>query len=477
MISITRSLARQVRAVFRRLVRRCLGPRPLVSFQGTSQGLRVRLHGSAIAAEYHLPGSHGDEVIVLPLEALAACEGSREQPVTLEQASAGIQVHWRDHGMPQIAVHPLEDSPSLADFPRPPESMLPVEPGFLTALAEASLSADQQALRYATDHIQLQGSAGCIVATDGKQLLMQKGLAFPWTDDVLVPASPVYGCRELAQAGPVQLGRTDSHVVLQAGPWTLSLPIDKESRFPQVERVVPSKKEATAHCQLGPEDRDFLVRSLRRLPGGDDEHAPVTVDLNGEVLLRAHAEGQDQAVELLLARSRATGKPFRLAMNRKCLERAMRLGLPELHVQDAGRPVLFADEKRDFVVMPLDPQGSVPASEKAIRISSTQEAAGPVAIKRQRRKNTVNDTNAIETQTTNVPSETIVPENRPTRTRKPKTAGVAVLIQEAEAIRNALRDLTGRSHKLLVALKRQRKQSKIVQSSLKALKELQHIDG
>jgi hypothetical protein len=218
MISITRCLARQVRAVFRRLVRRSLGPRPLVSFEATRQRLRVRLHDSAIAAEYHLPGSHGDDVVVLPLEALAACEGSRDDVVTLEKDSAGVQIHWQDGGMPQVAVHALEDSPTLADFPRPPESMSPVEPGFLTALAEASLSADQQAIRYATDHIQLQGSTGCIVATDGKQLLLQKGFTLPWSDDVLVPASPVFGCRELAQATPLQLSRTGTHIVLQTGP-------------------------------------------------------------------------------------------------------------------------------------------------------------------------------------------------------------------------------------------------------------------
>lgn len=63
------------------------------------------------------------------------------------------------------------------------------------------------------------------------------------------------------------------------------------------------------------------------------------------------------------------------------------------------------------------------------------------------------------------------------RRRKAKSTGLAALIGEAESLKSALRDAFSRSHKLLVAIKRQRAQSKIVQSFLKALRELQSVDG
>ena len=62
-----------------------------------------------------------------------------------------------------------------------------------------------------------------------------------------------------------------------------------------------------------------------------------------------------------------------------------------------------------------------------------------------------------------------------TRTRKIKNTGLASLIEEAEALKAAQRAILSRSHSLVVALKRHRKQSRLVQSSLKALKDLQNI--
>ena len=71
--------------------------------------------------------------------------------------------------------------------------------------------------------------------------------------------------------------------------------------------------------------------------------------------------------------------------------------------------------------------------------------------------------------------------NGPAAPRRPKTdadessssgTGLGTLIQEAQALKDALRDAYGRSNSLLVALKRHRKQSKLVQSALASLRQL-----
>lgn len=62
-----------------------------------------------------------------------------------------------------------------------------------------------------------------------------------------------------------------------------------------------------------------------------------------------------------------------------------------------------------------------------------------------------------------------------TRRRKAKSTGLAALIEEAEALKKALHDAYARSHLLLRATKRQRKQTQIVQSTLRNLKELQAV--
>ena len=58
---------------------------------------------------------------------------------------------------------------------------------------------------------------------------------------------------------------------------------------------------------------------------------------------------------------------------------------------------------------------------------------------------------------------------------RPNGSAAGALIEEAEALRDALRDAHGRAARLVAALKRQRKQSKLVQHTLASLKQLQQL--
>ena len=108
--------------------------------------------------------------------------------------------------------------------------------GFLTVLDEACRTAGKEpGGRFALTRIQLRGKRGDVVATDGRQLLVQGGFRLPWSDDVLVPRTSVFSCREFACHEEVLLGRTPTHVAVRCGPWTLLLAIDPNSRFPDVQ--------------------------------------------------------------------------------------------------------------------------------------------------------------------------------------------------------------------------------------------------
>jgi hypothetical protein len=74
------------------------------------------------------------------------------------------------------------------------------------------------------------------------------------------------------------------------------------------------------------------------------------------------------------------------------------------------------------------------------------------------------------------PKQTTIPQTAPPR---PQANGnsIGTLIAEAEALRATLHDAYVRSGKLLVAIRRKRKQTQVVQSTLAALKGLQHVDG
>jgi hypothetical protein len=470
MIQFSRLLARQVRAVFRKLVSRATAGQAKVSMQADAAGLRVRLHHAEIAAEFVSAGEFGSDEIVVSLQALADCEARSLDLVTLAKSAAGVQASWEVVGVPQIRSYAAEDVASLPAFPSMPNSMTACDAGILKILADAAATASVDAVRYATNNIQLKGSTGSVIATDGRQLL-QTAFELPWKEDVLVPASSVFACKELSHDGPVTIGKSEKHVTLQVGPWTLHLPI-QDGRFPSAENVIPKQEAATAHCHLDADDCAFLSKAISRLPGAQDDFAPVTLDLNGEVCVRAKAGDQQQTVELVLNRSQATGAA-RFVMDRTYLARAVELGLADLHINDAKTPVQFTDERHKFVTVPLaDCQALLPSVD-AVRIMSTKDATETTPPTRRIKfvNETMSETLKLVPQPTSNGSE----ETKVRRTRKIKSTGLAALIEEGEALRAAARDLAGRSHGLLVALKRHRKQTRLVQTSLKALKDLQAI--
>ena len=418
------------------------------------------------------------------MQALADFEGRTDTPVTLETDQAGrLQARWDDAGLPQSKTYDPEDRAKLIAYPALPEVMSPVQPGFVQALADACKSAAQLDTGYFLSNIQLQGSQGVIVATDGRQLLVQTGWPLPWSEEVLVPASSVFACKEFSQDGAVSIAKTDTHVTLRIGNWMLHLPITKSGRFPPVEKIIPRREGASLCCHLDHDDCTFLARSLSRLPGAQEEFAPLTLDLNGQVCIRARDPDQEHAVELVLARSTATGAPLRLAMERTLFARAIHLGLTELVLNGAETPVLFHDEKRKFVARSLSKALSLAPSKDAVCILSTTAASGR-QITSPRSETIVNEPHINDSPSTNVNGQSsaestaavIVPSRKGTRPRKAKSTGLSALIEEAEALKDALRDIYGKAQSLVLTLKRQRKQTRLVQTSLQALRELQSVE-
>ncbi|HEV3444775.1 MAG TPA: hypothetical protein VG099_09040, partial [Gemmataceae bacterium] len=104
MISIARSLVRQIRTVFWRTAGRTPAPyQPTVCFEGGTEGLRIRLHTLELFAEFRQEGSFPAESLIIPLAALADFEGRDSTIVELESSPSGnVTARWSDSGVPKI---------------------------------------------------------------------------------------------------------------------------------------------------------------------------------------------------------------------------------------------------------------------------------------------------------------------------------------------------------------------------------------
>jgi hypothetical protein len=184
------------------------GPVEPQVFEAGQHGLTVRVVSGEFAAEYRIEGSRETDTLVIPPSLLVDCEGRSKAVVQIETIGSGrIASQWSDGNVPQLCSYdPAGEVPA---FPDVPAKFVELEPRFATAYVAACSVREPDPARFAIDHVLLRGKAGEVAGTDGKQIYIEKGFDFPFSDDVLVPASGVFSCSDLKHKGPIDMAKTD----------------------------------------------------------------------------------------------------------------------------------------------------------------------------------------------------------------------------------------------------------------------------
>jgi hypothetical protein len=372
LITITRLLARNVSTLFRRGL--MLSPRearflPVTVIVG--HGVRLfRAATSEFAVQYQEPTDQTAATVTVPWEALHKVSGNKPDPVTLACEDKDIVAQWNDKDIPQVERSPVPDAKTVKPFPAEPTAWAENSPELLAALHHAFETTDAQPCRYALASIQFRGASGSLAAADGRQLLVQHGFTFGFDEDLLARPTSVFGASQLADNTPVRLGRSEKHLAVRTGPWTFWMPIDTEGRFPRVDDIVPRVANTHTSVDLHPGDANFLAENLSRLPTAEGDCGAVTLDLNGDVLVRSRGEGSTQPTELKLINSNKSGDDIRLVTDRKYLSRALAMGLSRLHISDPNSPILAQDDRRSYLWALLDKDGVIKPSPDAIVVES-----------------------------------------------------------------------------------------------------------
>jgi hypothetical protein len=340
-----------------------------------------------------------------------------------------------------------------ADAPAPPpvpDPMAEITPQFLAALHEAGRTAAREQVRYAVTRIQVRGEGGKVLGTDGKQALILGGFTLPFTEDVLVSAVPVFGARDLADQVDVRIGKTDQHLVITAGPWTIWLLIDREGRFPDVEGAIPRSRLATT---LELDSAAALINVVQELPVTDPESGSVTLDLGPKVVVRAGRANGASPAESVVRGATVIGPPLIVAMDRKQLLRALALGLQQYRFAGADRPWVAADATRTYLAAALSPEVAIgPSMSEPIRTVALPPAPEP-------------------TRRTLMPAR-----DTPSPSRNghadPPPAGDVDPLAEAEGLRAALTEAAARATRLVASLKVFRREKRALASARSSLKQL-----
>ncbi len=475
-------LTRQQVLVLRSTIRQALGltgshrSTCCVTFKTTPEELSISARHGEVAITWRISGQYRAECFALPIEAMAICEGRQQDMVCIERVGETATLRWTDAAIPQTAEYPLIEPIAM---PEDVSDFVAVEHEFLSAMGEASATTESGSLRYALSYIRLRGSDGQIAATDSRQALLQSGFHFPWADAVLVPATAAFTTRIISRAEATSLTRTDDWVFVRADAWTIALQIEKQRRFPDIDAQLPAITAATTVLQLAENDAGFLICAASRLPGADDSTAPVTLDLNGTVIVRAKSEEHLSATELLLSNSRKRGQELQVSTDRDYLKRAVELGFREIHLRDADLPAYCRSDRRAYIWALLGKDAVLKRDSEATRIqsplsgSTTQGTSGetlpaPVAISgatpfpMNRTAPTASQDNQRETQ----PKST-----------QPEAMSLADLITEGEALRMTLRAVLSKTRVLISGLKQQRRQSRTQRTARRPLRAVQASEG
>ncbi len=446
MTPFTRITVRDFRTLFARCVSgRPRGPAPpvVIQFKGEVRTLAATTPEGVTLTHASPAVKESDDLLVLPAAVLAEVEGGTDEAVTLDRPSKlrGV-LRWHGGSTPRTLPVELILPGKQHDLPRAPELSI-ISPKLLTALHECGRTAARESGRYALSKVQLQGKAGRVVGTDGKAALLWAGFTFPFPDDVLVPAVPVFGSRPLVRITEVKIGRTATHLVVTAGQWSMWLPTDTRAKYPDVAAVVP--RYAPTTVTIDPSDAAALLPVLPGLPGGDHELRPVTLDADRVVRIRGRTESGErigETKEASLPQSTATGPAVRVVLDRRVLARALLLGCRTLKLTP-DKPAVFAGDCVTFVAAQLDPV-----------LHATPVSGEPETI-----------------------PTPITPERRPTV--KPETNGhtpprgdPADPLELAEELRSALADAAGKAARLVAVLRQGKKEKKVLASVLTGLKQL-----
>jgi len=457
MIELPRDLIRLFRAVLRKTVlandRR--GPCPAVLCQTGKHGLTLSSQLGDVALGYRVPGSLAADVIALPGPLLADLEGRGPATVRLEQVSPTKgKATLIDAAAPQTFEFDTVSPETLPPPPHPAGKPTRLDPAFLTALAEAARTTNNDSARYALQYILLRGKDGAVVGTDGRQMFTQRGFPFPWRDNALIPGLPVFGSREMPAEEAVLLGRAGEQVTLEIGPWLLSLKTDSSLRYPDVDGAIPSTRGPLSRLHLDPQDAHALLQALPRMPGRDMDHSPIVLELADPVRVQVH-DGKTAIADLVLAQSRVEGQAVRACMDRRYLLRAVQMGFSQIIVIRSDKPILCQDEKRTYLWMPLAAPTSSgkPAEPQPIATTPVSDPITPIT--RSKAMPTLNG-------------------QRPAPEPSPGDEGLDPLT-EAEALRVQLQETLARTVRLINSLKQQRRQNRVVASAMNSLRRLQEL--
>jgi len=248
------------------------------------------------------------------------------------------------------------ESLALKEFPEEPAfeiKTVALPESFPSRFTETMGCSSTDETRYVLNGVLLDVSdPAChnLVGTDGRHLFSANSFTLPLSDSVIIPNHKLLlwrGLADLPWALAGQKNKNNTLVRIAAGDWTLTMKTI-EGNYPNWRQVVP-KTEQHRTTVILPEEHAF-AEIVNGLPGGDLNDKPVDIVIeNGAVSVKGNTGGSS----ILLEGAKAKGPDIKIRLNRDYLTKTFDYGLTSISLIDPLSALLFTNEGRQMVVMPL----------------------------------------------------------------------------------------------------------------------------
>lgn len=387
-----------------------------------------------------------------------------------------IRTFWRDTPMEDKMHVPYHD-----DWPKQPVvETQPVNLGqqVRATMLEAMQCASEDGSRLVLNGVFLDvedKTAHYVVATNGRHLFSANSFAFDFKQSVLIPTRKFLewkgwwneGDATLAIKPPSKATET-SWLQFKAEQWTFTTK-GCDEKYPKWKEAVPKDEYRTT--VLIPETSvASVLEVLARLPGGDEFHKAVKLNVTGDSLvLSGRNKDQSHAVAVPIIEAQVQGRSNFVSLNRDYMIRALQFGLNEINIVDELTPVVFKSNGRKMIVSPLNPNGP---NGKPAPAPATPPTTPPIT--------------QTTSTTTTPPAESVHPVQPEERTTMPKTETTTTppvakteaqesplkqLIQQIENIKASLKTVMNDLTEALSVVKQAEKEKRLADKEIEAIRE------
>jgi len=273
--------------------------------------------------------------------------------------------YTRTVAMPKIRSLPVMPKPSK--WVRHPSELL------FDALADALLCVSRNNVNVSLKWICFRGTS--ILASDGKQALIQEGFLRLFAKDKLCLPSKIFMSKEMRSFdSSVKVGATADYMCFEIGPVRFCLRSGKAT-YPDFERFRVNVTGWTHLC-ITKADAKFLAEYLRVLPGKGTEDDPVSFELSpGRIpAIRGYdvCNTKTSAVELRLVNSAFEGRyPIQVTVRRGHIETALALGIHQFRFDIADPSFVVGLTTRRYVFAPLYHSSETKVPENKVKVYSS----------------------------------------------------------------------------------------------------------